>query len=152
MALHPDVNICQECDHRPPICGLRQSARRREQARRYGDMILVTTPDMLDFNSDAAHFPFFAPEDLPPHAELVTARGPFNLVDERGLLETHGIDVIVTKNSGGTGAVAKLDAARALSLPVIMVERPPLPYAPSVETVADTLLWLERHHGSTSSA
>jgi hypothetical protein len=66
MALHPDINICQECDHRPPICGLPQSARRREQARRYGDMILVTTPDMLDFNGDAAHFPFFAPEDLPP--------------------------------------------------------------------------------------
>jgi precorrin-6A/cobalt-precorrin-6A reductase len=92
------------------------------------------------------------PEDLPPHAELVTARGPFKLVDERALLETHRIDVIVTKNSGGTGAIAKLDAARALSLPVIMVERSPLPYAPSVETVADALLWLERHHGSTSSA
>jgi glycosyltransferase involved in cell wall biosynthesis len=65
VALHPDINICQECDHKPPICGLRQSARRRELARRYGDRILVTTPDMLDFNTDASHFPFFAPENLP---------------------------------------------------------------------------------------
>jgi precorrin-6A/cobalt-precorrin-6A reductase len=67
------------------------------------------------------------------------------------LLETHKIEVIVTKNSGGAGAAAKLDAARALSLPVIIVERPDLPKAPSVETVADAFLWLERAHDSTSS-
>jgi precorrin-6A/cobalt-precorrin-6A reductase len=93
-----------------------------------------------------------APEDLPPRCEIVTARGPFNIADERALLEAHRIEVIVTKNSGGAGAAAKLDAARVLSLPVIMVERPDLPEAPSVETVADALLWLERAHGSTSSA
>jgi precorrin-6A/cobalt-precorrin-6A reductase len=93
-----------------------------------------------------------SPKDLPPRVELITARGPFNLADERALLKTRAVDVIVTKNSGGAGAAAKLDAARALSLPVIMVERPRLPEAPSVETVADALLWLEGHHGSTSSA
>jgi precorrin-6A/cobalt-precorrin-6A reductase len=91
-----------------------------------------------------------SPKDLPPRVELITARGPFNLADERALLKTRAVDVIVTKNSGGAGAAAKLDAARALSLPVIMVERPRLPEAPSVETVADALLWLEGHHGSTS--
>ena len=90
--------------------------------------------------------------ELPPRVELITARGPFNFDDERALLEAHKIEVIVTKNSGGAGAAAKLDAARALSLPVIMVERPDLPEAPSVETVADALAWLERAHGSTSSA
>ena len=92
------------------------------------------------------------PQDLPPLVELITARGPFNVADERALLEAHRIELIVTKNSGGAGAAAKLDAARALSLPVIMVERPDLPEAPSVETVADALAWLERAHGSTSSA
>jgi precorrin-6A/cobalt-precorrin-6A reductase len=92
-----------------------------------------------------------SPEELPPRVELITARGPFNVADERALLETHKIELIVTKNSGGAGAAAKLDAARALSLPVIMVERPDLPEAPSVETVADALAWLERAHGSTSS-
>jgi precorrin-6A/cobalt-precorrin-6A reductase len=92
-----------------------------------------------------------APEELPPRAELITARGPFNLEDERALLETQKIEVIVTKNSGGAGAEAKLEAARSLSLPVIMVTRPDLPEAPSVETVADALAWLERHHDSTSS-
>jgi len=93
-----------------------------------------------------------SPEDLPPLVELITARGPFNVEDERALLEAHAVDIIVTKNSGGMGAAAKLDAARALSLPVIMVRRPDLPEAPSVATVADALTWLERVHGSTSSA
>lgn len=93
-----------------------------------------------------------SPQELPPRVELITARGPFNVTDERALLEAHRIERIVTKNSGGAGAAAKLEAARALSLPVIMVERPVLPEAPSVETVAEALAWLERAHGSTSSA
>jgi precorrin-6A/cobalt-precorrin-6A reductase len=93
-----------------------------------------------------------SPEELPPRVELITARGPFKVDDERALLEAHAIDVVVTKNSGGTATFAKLEAARALSLPVIMVERPALPEALSVETVADALAWLERGHGSTSSA
>jgi precorrin-6A/cobalt-precorrin-6A reductase len=93
-----------------------------------------------------------APEDVPPRSELVTARGPFALDDEKALLATHAIDVVVTKNSGGTGAAAKLEAARALSLPVIMVRRPDLPEAPSVETVAEAVAWLDQRHGSTSSA
>jgi precorrin-6A/cobalt-precorrin-6A reductase len=93
-----------------------------------------------------------APEDLPPRAELVTARGPFELEEEKALLATHAIEMVVTKNSGGAGAAAKLEAARALSLPVVMVRRPDLPDVPSVETVDDALVWLARHHGSTSSA
>ena len=93
-----------------------------------------------------------SPQELPPHVELITARGPFNVADERALIETHRIELIVTKNSGGAGAAAKLEAARALSLPVIMVTRPDLPEAPSVATVAEAVVWLERAHGSTSSA
>jgi hypothetical protein len=81
MALHPDVNICQECDHRPPICERPQSVRRREWARRYADAVLVTTPDMKDFMPDAVHFPFFAPDDLPPVAESSKpAQGEFKIV------------------------------------------------------------------------
>jgi precorrin-6A/cobalt-precorrin-6A reductase len=93
-----------------------------------------------------------APEDVPPRVELITARGPFKLEDETRLLKEHAIDVVVTKNSGGLATAAKLEAARALCLTVIMVGRPSLPEAPSVETVEDALLWLEGVHGSTSSA
>ncbi len=93
-----------------------------------------------------------SPEELPPRVQLITARGPFKVEDETALLKEHEIDVIVTKNSGGEATEAKLDAARALTLPVIMVRRPETPEAQSVETVADALAWLEARHGSAISA
>lgn len=66
------------------------------------------------------------PAVLPPRAELVLARGPFALDDERALLDRHAIDMIVAKDSGGP-TDAKLVAARERGLPVIMIDRPPLP-------------------------
>jgi precorrin-6A/cobalt-precorrin-6A reductase len=91
------------------------------------------------------------PSELPAQVELITARGPFRLEDELLLLREHAIDVVVTKNSGGEATYAKLEAARALGLPVIMVRRPMLPEAPSVETAAAALDWLEQHHVSANS-
>lgn len=73
---------------------------------------------------------------LPPRHELLLARGPFALDDERALLREHAIDVVVTKDSGGDATRAKLDAARELGLPVLMVRRPPAPDGPGVTTVA----------------
>jgi hypothetical protein len=77
MALHPEINICQECDHHPHICETESARIRRERARLFGDAILVTTPDMLDFVPEATHFPFFAPppEALPP-MQVHAAREP----------------------------------------------------------------------------
>jgi glycosyltransferase involved in cell wall biosynthesis len=60
IALHPEVNICQVCDYNGSVC--REGKARVTLARRYGDLFLVTTPDMKDFVPDAIHFPFFAPE------------------------------------------------------------------------------------------
>lgn len=80
---------------------------------------------------------------LPPRAVQLLARGPFGLEDELRLLSDHRIEVIVTKNSGGTATVAKLVAARQLGLPVIMVERPPVPPVQAVETAAAALDWIQ---------
>jgi precorrin-6A/cobalt-precorrin-6A reductase len=91
-------------------------------------------------------------ESLPPDAEIITARGPFAEADERRLLEERGIEVIVTKNSGGAATQAKLAAARALAIPVVMVARPPVPDAESVETADAAVAWLERFHDAISSA
>jgi len=87
-------------------------------------------------------------EQLPPRAEVITARGPFALEAECALLRERGIDLLVTKNSGGTATEAKLTAARLRDLPVVMVARPPPPTAESVATVPEALAWLARHQAT----
>jgi len=77
-----------------------------------------------------------------PDVTCLTARGPFALENEERLLDAHRIEVIVCKNSGGTASRAKLLAARARRLPVLMLQRPPPPEAPSVASVAAALDWL----------
>ena len=85
-----------------------------------------------------------APEGPPPlpDAEVVVDRGPFTLAGDQALMATRSIDVVVAKNAGGEGARAKLDAARALGLPVIMIERPAIPPRPAVESVGAVMHWL----------
>lgn len=76
-----------------------------------------------------------------PRQHLVVDRGPFDVQGDRRLMEAHAIEIVVCKNAGGTGASAKLDAARALGLPVIMIDRPALPARREVHAVADVLRW-----------
>ena len=73
---------------------------------------------------------------------IVLGRGPFALNAERHLLQRNAIDVLVCKASGGAATEAKLVAARELSLPVIMVRRPPVERGLSVETVEGAIDWL----------
>ena len=80
---------------------------------------------------------------LPAGATLVLARGPFSVADELALMRGHGVDVVVTKDSGGHMTEAKLTAARELGLPVVLVRRPPLPAGvPTVAGVDEALAWL----------
>ena len=72
---------------------------------------------------------------LPATWRLVRSRGPYDLPGERALLEEHRADLLVTKDSGGTSTEAKLDAARALDVPVVVVRRPAAPAG--VNTIAD---------------
>jgi len=67
------------------------------------------------------------PALVPRGAVVIAARGPFIVADEIALLRAHRIDVIVTKNSGGDATAAKLAAARALGIEVVMVRRPAPP-------------------------
>ncbi|MGP3950083.1 cobalt-precorrin-6A reductase [Streptomyces sp. 7N604] len=80
---------------------------------------------------------------LPRHAHILLDRGPYSVEGETALLREHRIDVLVTKDSGGTATAAKLTAARALELPVVVVRRPtPPPGVRVVPDVADALAWL----------
>jgi precorrin-6A/cobalt-precorrin-6A reductase len=59
-----------------------------------------------------------------PNYRIIHGRGPFVVEAEKKLLREESIDVLVTKNSGGEAAFAKILAARNLRLPVIMIARP----------------------------
>ena len=85
------------------------------------------------------------PGALPlPDAQAVIARGPFDLAGDLALLRDHRISHIVAKNAGGMGARAKLDAARQLGLPVILIDRPALPKRLILSEPEAVLRWL--HH------
>lgn len=75
--------------------------------------------------------------------ELLIARGPFTLDDERALLQRHAIAAIVSKNAGGADTYAKIAAARALQIPVLMVDRPQLPPRVRCETPTQAMQWLD---------
>ncbi len=80
---------------------------------------------------------------LPARHELLLSRGPYRVDGERDLMRRHGIDALVTKNSGGDMTRAKLDAAAELGVPVIMVSRPALPAGVRVVHSVDAAVdWL----------
>lgn len=80
---------------------------------------------------------------MPPQSTVLLARGPFAVADETALMREHRIEVLVTKNSGGGQTDAKLDAARALDVPVLMIRRPPVPPATAtVDDVAGAVAWI----------
>ncbi len=84
------------------------------------------------------------PEDaIPPGAELLLARGPFDLAAEQQLIAAHGVEVLVTKNSGGSATSAKLTAVREAGVPVIMVARPVKATGETVADASGALAWLD---------
>ncbi|SEG80528.1 cobalt-precorrin-6A reductase [Bosea lathyri] len=73
---------------------------------------------------------------------VIQQRGPFEADAEEELMRQEGVEVLVSKNSGGPATVGKLIAARRLGLPVIMVERPRKPDVETVDHIDQVLPWL----------
>lgn len=86
--------------------------------------------------------PLAEPLAIPSHA-LIFARGPFTSASERKLMAEHGIDALLTKDSGGHATYGKIVAARDLGLPVVMLSRPETYASESVDTVDAVLDWVE---------
>jgi precorrin-6A/cobalt-precorrin-6A reductase len=83
------------------------------------------------------------PDTLPRRHLVLLSRGPYFYEGELGLMREHGIDVLVTKNSGGEMTRPKLDAAATLGIAVVMVDRPPLPGGVvTVGGVAEAARWV----------
>jgi precorrin-6A/cobalt-precorrin-6A reductase len=73
---------------------------------------------------------------------VIVARGPFEVAGDTALFREHRIDTVVCKNAGGQGAEAKIHAARALGIPIIMIDRPALPDRAEVATAEAVLDWV----------
>jgi len=78
---------------------------------------------------------------VPKRLRIVLDRGPFTVEGELRLIREHEVNVLVTKDSGGPAG--KLVAARAQGIPVLMIDRPPAPEAPTVGGVDQAVAWLK---------
>lgn len=115
-------------------------------------MLAVGRMHLEDFAPNPQHFYLLRLVDRPSHAmpfpdhHVLVSRGPFTAQDDLALMRDHRIDLLVSKNAGGTGAYAKIEAARALQLPVIMIDRPAIPNRTEAYRVEDVMAWLS--HGA----
>lgn len=115
-------------------------------------MLAIGRMHLEAFTAQPQHFYLLRlvdPPDAPiplPHHEAVIGAGPFRAKDDIALMQNHKIDLIVSKNAGGTAARAKIDAARSLGLPVLMIDRPPMPKRTELHSVDAVLGWV--HDGT----
>jgi precorrin-6A/cobalt-precorrin-6A reductase len=89
---------------------------------------------------------------LPPDIKMLFARGPFDREAETTLLRRENIDMLVSKNSGGAATYGKIEAARQLGIPVVMIARPDKSCGHAVENAEAAMIWLEQRlaHRTTS--
>jgi precorrin-6A/cobalt-precorrin-6A reductase len=88
--------------------------------------------------------------DALANATILLARGPFTLDGELEVMRTHGVELVVSKNAGGTATYAKIAAARHFGVPVVMVERPAAPPVATVSTVAAAMTWITERCGAAA--
>jgi precorrin-6A/cobalt-precorrin-6A reductase len=81
---------------------------------------------------------------LPSH-RLILARGPFTVEAELKLMRDENVQVLVSKNSGGSASEAKLIAARTLGIEVVMVERPVSAESPAFDSLDAVTGWIDAH-------
>jgi precorrin-6A/cobalt-precorrin-6A reductase len=122
-------------------------------------LLTVGRQDLVPFAACAQHAYLVRsidpPLEAPAGAEVILDRGPFTQADERRLMVERGVEVLVTKNAGGDATAAKLAAARALGLQVVMIDRPPLPDLAGLDvrivaTATQALDWLSHQTRSTT--
>lgn len=88
-----------------------------------------------------------APEvAIPEPWTVLLSRGPYPIESERALFAEHGVDVVVTKDSGGSYTWAKMQVAAETGAAVVIVRRSAA--AADVDTVNDPAAaanWVAQH-------
>jgi precorrin-6A/cobalt-precorrin-6A reductase len=140
----------QQGDRWHPVSGVPAAAVRARELCPVGAAVFVTTGrrELAPFAPDGERRYVIRVVDepagpLPPHREVISDRGPYTRAAETALMRQFGIRVLVTRNSGGDLTQAKIEAARDLELPVVMVARPES-HAQSVASVGEVLALLNR--------
>ncbi len=116
-------------------------------------MLAIGRQHLAAFAAQPQHYYLLRLVDPPeaplplPRTHVIVDRGPFTEAADHALMRAQGIDLVISKNSGGTGAQAKILAARALGLPVVMIDRPALPARAEVHELAEAMAWLA-HDGT----
>ncbi|MEL6888908.1 MAG: precorrin-6A/cobalt-precorrin-6A reductase, partial [Pseudomonadota bacterium] len=82
-----------------------------------------------------------APRHCPAHCTFVFGAGPFEMEEEARLLTDLRIDVVLARNIGGAGSYPKVAAARALDLPVILLEPSAWEFGPPLTALDDVVAW-----------
>ncbi len=79
-----------------------------------------------------------------PASHICAMQGPFSQRANESLWLDWQIDCVVTKDSGETGGLpAKIAAAHALKIPLVVVQRPEINYPSFTETTDAVLGWLK---------
>lgn len=99
-----------------------------------------------------------ADRPLPAGWGVIRGRGPYTVDGETRLMTTKGIDVLVTKDSGGAMTAPKLTAAARIGVPIVVVRRPVVAGSAEVAqvgTVGEAVQWVLRRverHGTNQAA
>ncbi|MGF1475177.1 MAG: cobalt-precorrin-6A reductase [Geminicoccaceae bacterium] len=82
---------------------------------------------------------------MPANGVRIEARPPFCVASELDLMRSYEVDVVITRNSGSAQVYAKIEAARLLGIPVVMIRRPAPPrLVPTVADLAQVHAWLDQ--------
>ena len=78
----------------------------------------------------------------PQKSQVIIDKGPYTFKNDKKLLLKYNITKIITKNSGGIGARAKIDAARELQIPIVMIERPQIHSRKVIRETKSVFNWI----------
>ncbi len=79
------------------------------------------------------------------NGKFIYGNPPFSLKDELSLFRSLKIDILVIKNVGGEGSFTKVEAARAMNISVIMIERPQKAWVNGIDIIPGIFKWMDHN-------